>query len=787
MAQLQPRPRFSSGDAAAVKCLGLNPADGRIECWFKPSDFAATPGGGAWETGVVTRVNAKRTELFISFPTTAGEWAPWPEPISLTETKWRPGWSQLPPGSAPQQAVATEWRGTTRPRQTEANTARKRQRHDSGQQAPGASGAKRRDVPEQRRFVTPPEQLERRPWLAGGTTLRQALLALQISATGRLAGAGNELVGDRLPRCCWTCARPDWVFLPAEFDNDPTGTFRVLREQQSLEVNRNSKPMVIHSRAVAQRYARAVASIKEPGVCPPKYRGRGRKLVILFDWKDREKMVERMSDGLPIYINPLDPPRDPGHPCWAATCYFVELRADLADTLVIPAGMMHFVLTVEDSTLVCIELSSPIASELTASLQVVQTVRQLQELDPHKRDTYTFYDRWITAGFDTPTMLHKGIDLLCHDAGGRTAEEDDAGGMRKALEQYRQWLQKEVYLPPLASQTPKGSSSKQPQLPAASHRRRRAYEHVYRHLALALEMTRCRAAPDDGCGNGPSSASRQEFPELQHEHHDKRSSLQVVMKALAKAEKKAKAQAAQSVDSMPPEWARDPSATEQVTLYRTGMHLLTDNAYNDDRGKSFEDGTEDGGERPKASARRKQGNLISGRSAGRLAAARFLADADEIHPGNCSSTVAQNFSPAAFCCDRHAACPIQTAFVSNLCVRLAGGTASCTKTMIDLTDDGAAVVVCDDHADGGRPRADAAPVESGSARAVFFEGFQSKQLATALDVERCGGQRGQGEAIRHGCTSLLMQERGAVTQLHFDTGPYSAISFHLCQEVASDG
>ena len=109
--------------------------------------------------------------------------------------------------------------------------------------------------------------------------------------------------------------------------------------------------------------------------------------------------------------------------------------------------------------------------------------------------------------------------------------------------------------------------------------------------------------------------------------------------------------------------------------------------------------------------------------------------------------------------------------------------------MIDLTNDGAAVVVCDDHADGGRPRvsADAAPVESGSARAVFFEGFQSKQLATALDVERCGGQRGQGEAIRHGCTSLLMQERGAVTQLHFDTGPYSAISFHLCQEVASDG
>ena len=106
--------------------------------------------------------------------------------------------------------------------------------------------------------------------------------------------------------------------------------------------------------------------------------------------------------------------------------------------------------------------------------------------------------------------------------------------------------------------------------------------------------------------------------------------------------------------------------------------------------------------------------------------------------------------------------------------------------MIDLTADGAKVVACGEHADSERPNvsASAPPVEFGSARAVFFEGFQSKLLATALDVERCGGQ---GEAIRHGCTSLLMQERGAVTQLHFDTGPYSAISFHLCQDVARDG
>ena len=147
-------------------------------------------------------------------------------------------------------------------------------------------------------------------------------------------------------------------------------------------------------------------------------------------------------------------------------------------------------------------------------------------------------------------------------------------------------------------------------------------------------MNRCRATPDDSCGNGLSSASRQGSPE-QHEHLDNRTSLQVVMKALAKAEKKAKVQAAKSVDSMPPEWARDPSVTERVTLYRTGMHLLADDAYNDDRGQSCEDGMEEGGERSNASARRKQGKLISGRNVGRLAAAQFLADTDDIHTGKC--------------------------------------------------------------------------------------------------------------------------------------------------------
>ena len=51
---------------------------------------------------------------------------------------------------------------------------------------------------------------------------------------------------------------------------------------------------------------------------------------------------------MPVYINPLVPPKGAGHPCWTASaCYFLELRADQPDTLLIPAGMLHFVLTLQ--------------------------------------------------------------------------------------------------------------------------------------------------------------------------------------------------------------------------------------------------------------------------------------------------------------------------------------------------------------------------------------------------------------------------------------------------------
>ena len=63
-------------------------------------------------------------------------------------------------------------------------------------------------------------------------------------------------------------------------------------------------------------------------------------------------------------------------------------------------------------------------------------------------------------------------------------------------------------------------------------------------------------------------------------------------------------------------------------------------------------------------------------------------------------------------------------------------------------------------------------------RMAFFQGYQDHDLSTALDVE--GEGRAAGAAgLRHGCTSLILQTAGTTTTLHFDTGPYCAISFHL--------
>lgn len=67
---------------------------------------------------------------------------------------------------------------------------------------------------------------------------------------------------------------------------------------------------------------------------------------------------------------------------------------------------------------------------------------------------------------------------------------------------------------------------------------------------------------------------------------------------------------------------------------------------------------------------------------------------------------------------------------------------------------------------------------------LLCEGAHDRSTATstASDLEAADvalTTRNQRQMVYHGCTSLLLQERGAVTQTHFDTGPYHAISFHV--------
>ena len=66
--------------------------------------------------------------------------------------------------------------------------------------------------------------------------------------------------------------------------------------------------------------------------------------------------------------------------------------------------------------------------------------------------------------------------------------------------------------------------------------------------------------------------------------------------------------------------------------------MLADDAYNDDRGQSVESTT---------TTRRKPGQLVSGRDAGRLAAARFLADANDTHTGTFFSLCQRSMTTAS--------------------------------------------------------------------------------------------------------------------------------------------
>ena len=74
-------------------------------------------------------------------------------------------------------------------------------------------------------------------------------------------------------------------------------------------------------------------------------------MLVLFaqrDWRkllaDPKLALDRENQAAVEWVDPLRPPAS-GAACYKAQCYFVKLAAEAGDTLVLPAGWMHYVLT----------------------------------------------------------------------------------------------------------------------------------------------------------------------------------------------------------------------------------------------------------------------------------------------------------------------------------------------------------------------------------------------------------------------------------------------------------
>ena len=117
-------PALTASGRAALERAGIDPASGRVECWLEGSIFSDTPGGGAFEHGIVTQVLqvfapglarvAGKDAVIVSFPTGSGEWSECSAPLVLTDAKWRAGWchdeqdcGRSPPAKKPWQLTET--------------------------------------------------------------------------------------------------------------------------------------------------------------------------------------------------------------------------------------------------------------------------------------------------------------------------------------------------------------------------------------------------------------------------------------------------------------------------------------------------------------------------------------------------------------------------------------------------------------------------------------------------------------------------------------------------------
>ena len=127
---------------------------------------------------------------------------------------------------------------------------------------------------------------------------------------------------------------------------------------------------------------------------------------MLFPPEDLPLLVLPRSDkSEPIkYINPLSPPTDPNDRCWGARCYFADIRAGNAQTLILSAGWLHFVLTIEDTAMVCLDTSN--VSNLARSLKSVQRQRELVNMDTSALE---LCGRFEHRGFCLLSMLKRFV------------------------------------------------------------------------------------------------------------------------------------------------------------------------------------------------------------------------------------------------------------------------------------------------------------------------------------------------------------------------------------------
>jgi len=195
-----------------------------------------------------------------------------------------------------------------------------------------------------------------------GKTLREQIVALQLPAVGRWAGAGERFVGDAIPPGVWGTAVVPEVQVEDEGEgggaDDGGGAFEQLDEEMSLLVNSvgERRPVLIRSRSLGDRHRRAAQGCERVrGASGGKFLG-GRKLFVMFPLAEREKLlldgstadsqVKNAAHWLllvlvlvlvlllvllllileQVYIDPIRPPADTSHPCYTVTTlYFIDL------------------------------------------------------------------------------------------------------------------------------------------------------------------------------------------------------------------------------------------------------------------------------------------------------------------------------------------------------------------------------------------------------------------------------------------------------------------------------